>query len=405
MVLGLLVFLNERIRRHFSPARARPVSRSLALLKSGLDAQVVPILSRTNFWGTWENVDCEDRVCFNPTLLGLPFHDPSKNVPFVVVARDPDNTTFHPTDAWGYFTGTRSISGSLVDLPSAANASRYRWAPSDRFSLQCRSTHTLQDAVHMDPEKFPRKIPEGQRSCFLTTGPEDPRIFYSHLGEPLLLYNSVGAANSEHCRHFYLVDIRAVYDPLREILARGTNSPPPIRFRHSIPILYEGQKGLQKNWMPFSDVSGNIYFHTDLVPQTIYKLSPPTAHKYPSFKSRFADLVTLEPVVKSTTYQNCILNALDLPNYELDNSLGNQPLVIHQATPFLEAVLCKYDEVRNGSCDPELPANRIYMGIFHVLHRGGDKRIYERRIITLESTPPFKYLSVSKPLMYSVVLL
>lgn len=358
-------------------------------------------MSRSNFWGAWENLD---RVCFNPTFLGLPFLNSSENGQFIVVARDPDNTTFHPSGDYDYFTGTRSISGSLLGLPPSKNTTRYRWSPAKQFSRQCHTTQTLEDIVHMD-EKFAREIPEEQKACFLTTGPEDPRIFYSHLGEPLLLYNSIGALHSTECRHFYIVDIRSVYPVLDEIL-EDSGKPALIRYKQSMPVLYKNQTGLQKNWMPFSDAAGNIYVHTDLIPQAIYKLSFPTSTtNYPTFHSPDTDLVTLEPIVNSSLYQNCILLALDLPDYELDNSRGDQPLVIHQATPFLDVVLCFYSEVLSGACDPEDPKNRVYMGIFHVLHRRDGHRIYERRIVTLKSSPPFEYVSISKPLMYCTTLL
>jgi len=405
IVILLLLFDHFNIRHifrdHRNTAKVTATHR-LATLKSDIHSEVIPLISRTNFWGAWENLDCPDRVCFNPTLLGLPFRDSNNDGHFVVIARDPDNTTFHPSGDYGHFTGTRSICGSLLELAPSKNTTRYRWSPAERFSGRCHNTQTLEDVVHMD-ERFARDIPESQKDCFLTTGPEDPRIFYSHLGEPLLLYNSIGAAHSTQCRHFYLVDVRSVYPVLDGILDNSVN-PAPIRYSHSVPVLYNNQTGLQKNWMPFSDATGNVYVHTDLIPQAIYKLSLPSGPaRHPNFHSPASDLVTLEPVVKSDVYQNCILLALGLPNYELDNSLGNQPLVIHQATPFLDVVLCFYNEVLSGVCDPEDPDNRVYMGLFHVLHRGGGHRIYERRIITLKSTPPFEYVSISKPLMYRMI--
>jgi hypothetical protein len=78
--------------------------------------------------------------------------------------------------------------------------------------------------------------------------------------------------------------------------------------------------------------------------------------------------------------------------------------LIHQATPFLEVVLCSSTDVRSGACNEDDPINRLYLGIFHVLHSPDQRpRYYERRVVTLRPTPPFQYYSVSKPLIYRMV--
>lgn len=56
-----------------------------------------------------------------------------------------------------------------------------------------------------------------------------------------------------------------------------------------------------------------------------------------------------------------------------------------------------------GECDPNDAQNRVYIGLVHAVHKGnGDhyERHYERRLISLNSTAPFNYISISKPLMY-----
>jgi hypothetical protein len=191
----------------------------------------------------------------------------------------------------------------------------------------------------------------------------------------------------------YIVDLRSVYPILRDSLS---DIDAPTRFRESVPLIYANQTRLQKNWSPFTNAAGEVFLHTDLIPQTIYKLS--TGDAAPTFSSSAADLARLELVVKSTVDRNCITMAVN-PDDNPDTNVE-----IHQSTPFLEVVLCTSDAVRSGACDPKKPENRLYMSLFHVLHNQS-RRFYEPRIVTLSSTEPFEYVSVSKPLMYSTTLL
>jgi len=81
------------------------------------------------------------------------------------------------------------------------------------------------------------------------------------------------------------------------------------------------------------------------------------------------------------------------------------PVEIHHAMSFLDVVLCTSSDIRSGHCDAGNPNNRIYLGMIHVVHKGSGQhyeRHYERRIVTMNSTSPFNYLSVSKPVMYSI---
>jgi hypothetical protein len=386
------------IKSHFS---ATDSSQSQSRL-----GNVIPLASRTNAWGLKEDIDFVDRICFNPSLLSLPFTDsnPDNNATFVMVVRDLDNTVF--VEEGNYFTGTRSISAWLLQGPQIAGNSRYRWSPMERFANQAHSFNTLETVVTADEQLFPPGTTAVvENYCRSIAGPEDPRIFWSHLGEPLLMYNSIGAFNSIHCRHIYLVDLRSVYPGLNDTLAHNFQSP--IRFRNSTPLIYPGQQGLQKNWAPFTDATGQIYVHTDLVPQRIYKIALPE-NNLPGYFSPGTELNILQPVIASSSPQNCVTKVLDLHRYAGENSSGDGEkstddpnVLIHQSTPFLEVVLCTSTDVLSGSCDEQDPRNRIYLGIFHVLHSPDQRpRYYERRVITLNSIPPFEYISISKPLIY-----
>ena len=129
------------------------------------------------------------------------------------------------------------------------------------------------------------------------------------------------------------------------------------------------------------------------------ELPTSTGKRLPTFNSSVDDISILQSVETDQRTPNCISIALG----EFGHVPKPNPVEIHQSTPFLEVVLCTNDQVREGRCDPNDPENRVYIGLVHAVHKGnGDhyERHYERRLITLNSTAPFNYISISKPLMY-----
>jgi hypothetical protein len=175
-----------------------------------------------------------------------------------------------------------------------------------------------------------------------------------------------------------------------------TENVPPIRFPHSVPLIYDGLTGVPKNWAPFTNELGEVFVHTDLIPQRIYKVNLDD-EPLPSFHSPANKLAILEPVPfdLAADQRNCMERALN-------ESGGPYWLEFHQSTPMLEVVLCTSAQIRAGICDPSDPVNRVFILIVHVVHRGYEfyELSYEARLITLNSTAPHNYISVSKPLEY-----
>ena len=70
----------------------------------------------------------------------------------------------------------------------------------------------------------------------------------------------------------------------------------------------------------------------------------------------------------------------------------------------MEFVLCTSAQIQADLCDPLDPRNQIFIMIVHVVHRGFEHRdlAYEPRLITLNSTAPYNYINVSKPLQYCI---
>jgi len=70
---------------------------------------------------------------------------------------------------------------------------------------------------------------------------------------------------------------------------------------------------------------------------------------------------------------------------------------VHQASPAIRITLCN-----RGECLPDIH-NTVYVSLFHRVFTTNGK-FFERRIITWNTTFPFNYVSVSKPIFYHGVL-
>jgi hypothetical protein len=344
-----------------------------------------------NAWGVFESIQYPGGDGgFNPSLLSLPVEGYS-NGPLAVVAREADPSLWENDPP----VRPRWIIAAMLTLPYKVKdtRSRLRWKPVSDFKNDASHPERLSSLVHNHSATlFPKCDVNNDMDTWFRNvqGPEDPRLFWTHIGEPLVIYNSFAAENIVLCRHLYMVDLRSVF-PTVEKLMSEVSQPSPIRFTQNVPLLYSNQSSFQKNWVPFTNSEGDLYFHTDLVPQTIYKLKPKPDSGYSTFSSPAEELDNLELVVRSPIEENCVVLATDQPK----NQEGR--LRLHQSTPFLEVVLCYFVDAMSGECDIEDPQNRLYMGLIHLRH---PNRHYERRIITLNSTAPWNYVSVSNPYLY-----
>jgi hypothetical protein len=185
-----------------APTRRSSTRISLNTLKSVPLTYTVPLMSGRNYWGFVENLEFPDQDRFNPTVLSLPFLGGKSNATFVVVARDWVQTEEKDN---GKVIDKRSVIASL--LHDSFNVSeRHRLTPSKEYHNRCQSLQVLDALVHSDKDLFPNCDPNTFEKHFMhVSGPEDPRIFWSHLGEPLMVYNSIGAENSGLCRHMYCI--------------------------------------------------------------------------------------------------------------------------------------------------------------------------------------------------------
>lgn len=394
--MGLILLISISILFHFTVTASRSHTRQqiphqIAFLKQIHQSHkqgVTSLTSIRNFWGLPEAVGFPDGGGFNPALLSIP-SDGHGTSDTLVVAREEDPTLWQDNPV----IRPRWIIAGLLNLsqPDEDARDRFRWSLTESTNNPCTSVHRLPKLVHTENTLLPKCDHDVWPDIWFRNvqGPEDPRLFWSHLGEPLLIYNSISADNNNLCRHMYLVDVRSA---LPETMLHGLWFDPkvPIRFADSVPLLYEHQRGFQKNWVPFTNDEGELFIHTDLIPQTIYRLRDSVS--YPNFHSHPNELNCLDLAINGTAdTPNCLTGAMNKPL--------SDDFRVHQSTPFLDLVLCTLPEVVSGRCDPNDHRNRLYIGLIHVVHPG---KLYERRIITLNSTRPWNYVSVSRPVAYGI---
>ena len=391
LVVGLVILhFIHIISSFFRPPHDLSMLETICILKTTPrpSSPVIVLSSRLDFWGLFDTIEFPNVRAFNPALLTLPAAGERRNGTFIVVARE--EYKFKWID--GAMVQPRTIIATLLHVtPSSPER---RWAPRDSPRIQSHSLERLDKLVHSNDTYFPKCEPDPDGLLVTIQGPEDPRLIWSHLGEPLILYSSISPESSDLCRHFYLADLRSVYPVVADIISETVN-PSPMRFNESIPVAYPGQEGIHKNWAPFTNPAGDVFIHVLLAPQTIYKLKLDNSSE-PQTLSSSADHFRLEPVVQHPPEdENCVTIALN----------GFPRAQIHQTSPFLDVVLCRSAEVLAGSCDPEDPKNRVYMGVIQAQHLVSGARYYEARIVTLNFSLPFNYISISKPMLYCTALL
>jgi hypothetical protein len=349
---------------------------------------IIPVVSQLDFWGLPETIEFSGINTFNPALLSFPNNDDSgSNRSLVVITSEEYKTE----EMDGAEVQPRQLIAGILDIVDDLDPKR-RWIPGEYPKSVSHSVQILENLVHSHDTQSPKCEPDPLGLFYNNQGPEDGRLVWSHLGEPLLIYHSISPKHSKFCRGFYLVDFRTVYPAFEHVLSPHSLSP-PIRFPGSVPLSFAGQEGLHQAWSLFTDYAGQVLIHVNLVPQKIYKLRLDnySADSLPTISSPASDLVTLDPIIIDTEERNCL--TLALTRFTKDE--------IHQSgSPFIELVLCTSSGIKASSCDPNNPGNRAYIGVIEAQH-GQDAIFHETRIVLLNSSYPFNYIGVSKPLKYS----
>ena len=311
---------------------------------------------------------------YNPSILSLPV---GAKYDFVVAL---NGGRREDVSGIGIQYTPKEIYGMLGDFQHIWDQ---RWNPRQLSFISDEDRLRLDTLIQLgDPFVFQNcGVDEPGLSFRYSPGPDSPRLFWSDLGEPLLLYHSNPPDwGMNYCRIPYLVDMRAVYPELKNVLDAISHDP-PIRFSESVMLFHGGQDIVEKGWSLMTDMlTGEAYFHRNLIPQTISHFNVTTQTIGPPFRAA------------ANRKENCLLRKLDWTRSYQDDEFS-----VHQAGPVMRFTLCN-----RGECKPNIH-NTVHVSLIHRLFTTNGK-FFERRVITFNTTYPFNYISVSKPTFYHGVL-
>ncbi|GAA6036697.1 hypothetical protein JCM8097_003434 [Rhodosporidiobolus ruineniae] len=309
--------------------------------------------SQTNPYGFMNLVDPYAGGVFNPSILVLP-DQAGLGWRHLLVARGPEKYEV----IQGEDTRWQKIYGCfLLPLKRAHLELPYLARESELETLNLPAKRKV-DYQRCENPTFDQFI-----------GPEDPRLFFTNDGQPLLIFSQTGRSPMI-CRALFIIDARMVIPGLDKALKKaGWN--PPIQFREQTDLIRENQFNIEKNWSPFLGENDELFFHVSLVPQQIYKYVPN---------------LTLRPLDPTPPAHNCLTDLLGADMNRVH---------VHHASPLLRATLCK-----RGDCVPDVH-NTVLFGIVHVKYHPLPYLHYVRHVVTWNVTSPYEYLSVSRPLTYS----
>ena len=315
--------------------------------------RVIMLSSVSDEWGAFGTVDrIEGQKSYNPTILSLPRNS---RYPYLTIVRGDPLTSYF--DKEGQVTVWKKEIYAMMSR--IAHPDDARWNPRALRRLT-NEVNTLLPLSTSSNHTFPSCGTEAPGKFYLNVqGPEDPRVFWSALGEPLLLYNSHSERfQDRHCRVMHIVDLRSIYPLLEEILEDLQDRPPPIRFPNSLAIEEEDQYYIEKNWLMFSDMLDPqaIYFHRNLAPRHLSQWSYQTHQLMPSIHESTEDLEA----------NNCLHRLLPLTHQPKDIHVS-----LHQTTPPVWVVLCN-----RGDCSPSIH-NTVIVTLGHWSHKT-EPRYYER---------------------------
>ncbi|GAA5827491.1 hypothetical protein JCM11251_003834 [Rhodosporidiobolus azoricus] len=299
--------------------------------------------SQTNPYGFMNLVDPYAGGVFNPSILVLP-DQAGLGWRHLLVARGPEKYEV----IQGEDTRWEKILGCfLLPLTRAHLQLPYLARESELETLNLPAKRKVEYLRCHDPvyDQF--------------IGPEDPRLFFTNDGQPLLIYSQTGRSPNI-CRALFVIDARMVIPGLDKALKKA-GWDAPIEFREQT----------EKNWAPLLGENDELHFHVSLVPQQIYKWVPN---------------LTLRPLDPLAPSHNCLTDLLGADMNRVH---------LHHATPLLRATMCK-----RGECVPDVH-NTVLFGIIHVKYHPLPYLHYVRHVVTWNVTSPYEYLSVSKPLTYS----
>ncbi|KAK9475072.1 uncharacterized protein V1510DRAFT_409957 [Dipodascopsis tothii] len=209
--------------------------------------------------------------------------------------------------------------------------------------------------------------PKGKCSRYpflgLIQGYTDPRVFFSPLGEPLMI---VGTNSKTACLGQFVVDLRT-YIP--DLAKKMEIEDVPIRFKEITELPRKDRAEVEKNWFMLYDENNRVYVQHDYDERS---LSPV-----------FGEIANIAPPTPQ-----CLMGLKE--KFNMKDAAND----IHQATNSLRVTLCDFP------CVPTIH-NTVLVEIVHVKFKNYYELFYRRYAVVMNATAPFEIIGRTGNLMYA----
>ncbi|KAK9322985.1 hypothetical protein V1517DRAFT_338347 [Lipomyces orientalis] len=201
----------------------------------------------------------------------------------------------------------------------------------------------------------------------LKQGHMDPRIFFSPMGEPLMVVGMNGMTN---CMSQYVIDLRAVVPGLADKM--NLNNV-PVRYANITELPRDDKAEVEKNWVLLYDETNVEYVHHQINPRSI------------SRADNGKNILGRQPIDPPQCMKSL------LKDFSKTKHAAN---VYHQATNSLRVTMCDYP------CEPSIH-NTVLVSVVHIKYKNIYELFYRRFAIITNVTAPFDIIARSNNLMFA----
>ncbi|KAK9479740.1 hypothetical protein V1514DRAFT_346612 [Lipomyces japonicus] len=204
----------------------------------------------------------------------------------------------------------------------------------------------------------------------MAQGHTDPRIFFSPLGEPIMI---VGTNGKHNCLNQWIVDLR-MFVP--ELSKKMDIEHVPIRFKRFTELTRPDLQEVEKNWFFLFDQNNTSFIQHETEHRSISPLQP-----LPGVNNRNLANPKIVP--------QCITELTK--TFKDKKNMAND---IHQGTNSLRVTLCDFP------CVPTIH-NTVLVELMHVKYKYRLELYYKRFAIIMNATVPFDIIGRTQSLMYA----
>ncbi|KAJ8101586.1 hypothetical protein POJ06DRAFT_99196 [Lipomyces tetrasporus] len=208
---------------------------------------------------------------------------------------------------------------------------------------------------------------KSHRYLELKQGHMDPRIFFSPMGEPLMVVGMNGMTN---CLSQYVIDLRAVVPGLADKMNLDNV---PVRYANLTELPRDDKAEVEKNWFLLYDETNVEYVHHEFKPRSI------------SRADNGKNILGRQPHGPPQCMKSL------LKDFSKTKDAAN---VYHQATNSLRVTMCDYP------CEPSIH-NTVLVSLVHIKYKNIYELFYRRIAIVTNVTAPFDIIARTNNLMFA----